>query len=209
MPTRGQRPRSSCYLSRNSAGEMDAPLEVKTYMVTCVETKWSAWVLMNKTPTDCKKMCVCVFVLCWQEGKERGKWKGREVESCKFGAQTNQSIVSWTLGIRTRWGWGTENKFPNTLSHWRVKKRTWVFLCLGGPDRGVMYEGVAVCNDESEQGWGGAEGGGERNLSGLHAGCWAWCEAWSHAAEMMTWAKTKSRKLYKLGYPAAPPWSRF
>lgn len=57
---------------------------------------------MNKTPTSCKKeMCVSLF-----SDDERGKkgsiGEGREVESCKFGPQTSQSIVSWTLGIRTR-----------------------------------------------------------------------------------------------------------
>ena len=43
--------------------------------------------------------------------------------------------------------------------------------------------------------WGGAEEEGERNSSRLHAECRALCGARSHDPEIMTCAKTKSRRL--------------
>ena len=44
----------------------------------------------------------------------------------------------------------------------------------------------------------------ERILSRLHAQHRAWCRAWSHDPDVMTWAEIKSWTLNQLSHPSAP-----
>ena len=44
----------------------------------------------------------------------------------------------------------------------------------------------------------------ERNLTRLHIEQGAWCGAWSHDTETLTWAKTKSQTPNQLCHPGAP-----
>ena len=91
-------------------------------------------------------------------GKEgSGVWEGREVESFQFGAQTSQSIVTQTLGMRAGWrlsteDWrflSTEDFFLNALSTGEEEKDL-TFLCVWevpAEERGGVWV-VAMCNNQ-------------------------------------------------------------
>ena len=100
--------------------------------------------------------CVCISVcssVMGTEGRQEGAgvWEGREVVSCQFGAQTSQSIVSQTPGIRTGWGLSSEDRFlPEHFILLVRRKWTWCFrVCLGGPrwGEGCCMGGGSVCHN--------------------------------------------------------------
>ena len=104
------------------------------------------------------KRYVCVFFLMMgRVGREvSGRWEGREVESFQLGAQTSQSIVSQTLGMRTGWRLSTEPwRFLSTEDFWTLyptgeEEKDLVFLCVWEVpawERGDVGM-VAMCNNQ-------------------------------------------------------------
>ena len=130
----------------------------QTYNEGPLCTDQSTQVLMTKVPTSSKKMRVHVFLMMERGEREgSGVWGGREEASFQFRAQTSQSILTQTLGLRTGWrlrtaDWrflSTQDFFLNTSSHWWGGKGRGISVCLGGPagergDGGV----VALCSNQ-------------------------------------------------------------
>ena len=141
VPTLSPRHWTICYNSRKSKGRIVVCAGIKhTTMVPSGQNKvlrcW--WLKYQQAKKD-----VCI---CFSENGEGRKGRvscvrGREVGSFQFRAQTSQSILTQTLGLRTGWrlrtaDWrflSTEDIFLNTSSHWWGGKGRGISDCFGGP----------------------------------------------------------------------------
>ena len=158
VPTLSPRHWTICYNSRKSKGRIVVCAGIKhTTKAPSGQTKLlRCWLKYQQAV----KRCVRMF-FWWCRG-EKGKGPvceegGREVASFQFTAQTSQSILTQTLGVRTGWrlrtaDWrflSTEDFFLNTSSHWWEGKGRGISVCFGGPagergDGGVL----ALCNNQ-------------------------------------------------------------